>query len=105
MRGPCRRRAGEARDDGPRAVARPMLRLSLQRFAAMFDADTMTALLWLSVIAGYAWSVWSLDRLCRRADADHGLLSRQDDATERRPVIPGVLACSGGQRLAYEAKQ
>jgi len=71
----------------------------------MFDADTMTALVWVSVIAGYAWSVWCLDRLCRRADADHGLLSRQDDAPELRPVIPGVLACSGGQRLAYEAKQ
>ena len=45
----------------------------------MLDADTMTALLWVSVIAGYAWSVRCLDRLCRHADADH-------DA-ERRPAV------------------
>jgi hypothetical protein len=47
----------------------------------MSPDDTMTALLWLSVIAGYACSVWHLDRLWRHASAD-------DDAAGRRaPVV------------------
>jgi hypothetical protein len=53
----------------------------------MFDADTMTALLWVSVIAGYAWSVWSLDRLGRRADADHDAERRPAVADMRRNVV------------------
>ena len=54
----------------------------------MSDADTMTALLWVSVIAGYAWSVRCLGRLCRRADADHAAERRSAVVDMRRSIIP-----------------
>jgi hypothetical protein len=53
----------------------------------MSDADTMTALLWVSVIAGYAWSVWCLGRLCHRADADHAAERRSAVVDMRRYVV------------------
>ncbi len=58
----------------------------------MSDANTMTALLWVSVIAGYAWSVWCLGRLCRRADADHAAERRSAVVDMRRYVVPAAPA-------------
>ena len=53
----------------------------------MSDADTMTAVLWVSVIAGYAWSVRCLGRLCRRADTDHAAERRSAVVDMRRYVV------------------
>ena len=62
----------------------------------MVDTDTMTALLWVSIIAGYAWSVWCLDRLCRRADADHDAERRSAVVDMRRYVVTRRTIRSSG---------
>src|SRR5262249_5129794 len=64
-------------------VARPMLRFVLD----MPHDDTMTALLWLSVIAGYAWSVWRLDRLWRHTGTDHDAAGRRTTLVDMRRYV------------------
>lgn len=74
----------------------------------MSDADTMTALLWVSVIAGYAWSVWCLARLCRRADADHAAERRSAVVDMLRYVVPrrtGVAPTAEVPRGATAARE
>jgi hypothetical protein len=73
----------------------------------MSDANTMTALLWVSVIAGYAWSVWCLGRLCRRADADHAAERRSPVVDMRRSVVPrtGVAPAAEAPRGATAVRE
>jgi hypothetical protein len=74
----------------------------------MSDANTMTALLWVSVIAGYVWSVRCLDRLCRRADADHAAESRSAVVDMRRYIVTrrtGVAPAAEAPRGATAARR
>jgi hypothetical protein len=70
----------------------------------MFDADTMTALLWVSVIAGYGWSVWCLDRLCRCADADHDAERRPAVVDTRRYVVTHRAGAPSASEVFYPGR-
>jgi hypothetical protein len=63
-------------------VARPMLAF----FLDMSQDDAMSGLLW-SVIVGYAWSVWHLDRLWRHAGADGTAGRRAAVVDMRRSLV------------------